>query len=288
MVVQDRRGGGAAAVALACGTGLAVGLLTTGCSPDGAAADDQEPPARGAAAAAVQVRQSADALVRARSAQVRTSMETISGGTRVAIRGTGGYDFATSTGRLRVVLPDPAGRTGGGHQPITEILAPGALFMKNRGAGVPADKWVRVATGSLADGNLVTGGATDPLAAAELLRGARNVTYQGEERLDGVTVRHYRGVTDIQTAAQVASPRTRSALVAAEEGFTTDEVPFDVYLDGAGRLRKVRQWFRFANGAPQGAAVVSTTELSGFGTKITVQLPDERDIYAGKIASATP
>ncbi|MCL7492362.1 MULTISPECIES: hypothetical protein [Streptomyces] len=283
MVVQDRRGGGAAAVAVACGTGLAVGLLTTGCSPDGAAADDQEPSGR--AAAAAEVRNSAAALLRAGSARVLTSMETVSGGTRVAIRGSGGYDFATSTGRLRVVLPDPAGRPSGGRQPITEILAPGALFMKNRGAGVPADKWVRVDTAALSDGNLVTGGATDPLAAAELLRGAREVTYQGEERLDGILVRHYRGTTDIGTAAGAASPRTRPALVAAEQGFTTDAVPFEAYLDEDGRLRKVRQWFRFANGAPKGASVISTTELSDFGTKVAVRLPDEQDIYAGKIAS---
>lgn len=286
MVVQEWRGGGAVVVAVACGTGLAVGLLTTGCSPDGAAADDQEPSGR--AAAAAEVRGSAAALLRAGSARVRTSMETVSGGTRVAILGTGGYDFATSTGRLRVVLPDPAGRTGGGHQPVTEILAPGALFMKNRGAGVPADKWVRVYTASLSDGNLVTGGATDPLAAAELLRGAREVTYQGEERLDGVWVRHYRGTTDIEAAAREASPRTRPALVAAEQGFTTDAVPFEVYLDEEGRLRKVRQWFRYANGAPKGASVTSTTELSDFGTKVVVRLPDERDIYAGKIASPAP
>ncbi|MFG2531538.1 hypothetical protein [Streptomyces sp. NPDC048516] len=286
MVVQEWRGGGAVVVAVACGTGLAVGLLTTGCSPDGAAADDQEPSGR--AAAAAEVRNSAAALLRAGSARVRTSMETVSGGTRVAIRGTGGYDFATSTGRLRVVLPDPAGRTGGGHQPVTEILAPGALFMKNRGAGVPADKWVRVYTASLSDGNLVTGGATDPLAAAELLRGAREVTYQGEERLDGVRVRHYRGTTDIQAAAREASARTRPALVAAEQGFTTDAVPFEAYLDEEGRLRKVRQWFRYANGAPKGASVTSTTELSDFGTKVAVRLPDERDIYAGKIASPAP
>ncbi|MFI6768833.1 hypothetical protein [Streptomyces sp. NPDC050355] len=286
MVVQDRRGG-AAAVAVVCGTGLAVGLLATGCSSEGAAADDQQPPGRAAGAEAA-VRASADALVRARSAAVRTAMETVSGGTRVAIRGTGGYDFTTSSGQLRVVLPDPAGRPGEGRQPITEILAPGALFMKNRGAGVPADKWVRVDTGTLTDGNLVTGGATDPLAAAELLRGARDVTYQGRERLDGVVVRHYRGTTDIGTAARAASPRSRPALFAAEKGFTTDAVPFDAYLDDAGRLRKVRQRFRFANGAPQGASVTSTTELTGFGGRVAVRLPDRRDIYAGKIASAAP
>ena len=48
MVVQGRRGGGAVTMAVACGTGLAVGLLATGCSPNGAAADDQAPSGRAA------------------------------------------------------------------------------------------------------------------------------------------------------------------------------------------------------------------------------------------------
>ncbi|MEU7179165.1 hypothetical protein ACWIG3_32685 [Streptomyces celluloflavus] len=287
MVVQDRRSGGAVAgaVAVACGTGLTAGLLTTGCSPGGAAAGEQVVSGR-TAVAAQDVRGSADALVRAGSARIRTAMETASGGTRVVIRGAGGYDFRTSSGQLRVVLPGPAGGHGGGHPPITEILAPGALFMKNRGAGVPADKWVRVDIATLADGNLVTGGVTDPLVAAELLRGAREVTYRGEQRLGGVPVRHYSGTTDIGAAAAVASERVQSVLRAAEKGFTTRAVPFDVYLDETGRLRRVRERFRFANGAPGGASVISTTELYSFGAKTAVRLPAAGDIYAGKIASA--
>lgn len=286
MVVQGGRGGGAAAVAAACGTALTAGLLTTGCSPDGAAADDQMPPGRPAALEAV--RGSADALVRAASAAVVTTMETVSGGTRVAIRGSGHYNFRTATGELRILLPDPAGGDSGPHPPITEILTPGALYMKNRGAGVPSDKWVRVDSAALADGNLVTGGATDPLAAAELLRGAREVTYRGAERLDGVRVRHYSGTTGIEAAAGAASARTRPVLTAAGKGFTTDEVPFDVYLDDAGRLRKVRQRFHFANGSPQGTTVTSTTHLTDFGTKSSVALPDREDIYTGKIAATAP
>ena len=288
MVGQDRRGGGAGAVAVACGTGLAVGLLATGCSPHGAAADDQAPAGQALPAAGADLRRGADVLVRAGSAAVRTEMETASGGTRVTIRGTGSYDFRTGRGQLRVVLPDPAGLPRGGQQPITEILAPGALYMKNRGAGVPADKWVRVDTASLADGNVVTGGATDPLAAAELLRGAREVTYRGKVRLHGVKVRHYSGTTDIGVAAAAASARTKPALTAAEKGFTTDLVPFDAYLDDAGRLRKVRERFHFANGTPKGASVTSTTELHGFGKHVAPRLPDGRDIYAGKIAATAP
>ncbi|MCB5911681.1 hypothetical protein [Streptomyces pinistramenti] len=286
MVVQGRRGRGAAAVAVAvaCGAVLAAGALATGCSSDGTAVDGLP----SAGSAVEDVRRTADALLRAGGARIRSTMETVSGGTRVAIRGTGGYDFRAARGQLELVLPDPAGERGGSRPPVTEILAPGVLYMKNRGAGVPADKWVRVDAASLADGNLVTGGATDPLTAAELLRGAGQVRYRGAQRLDGVAVRHYSGTTDIGAAAGAASARTKPALTAAEKGFTTRRVPFDAYLDEAGRLRKVRQSYHFANGSPKGASVTSTTQLDDFGRDTAVELPARDDIYAGKIAATGP
>lgn len=144
-------------------------------------------------------------------------MEMATGGTRVTIRGQGVYDFRKQTGRLKVLLPqDPAGAAE--HRPITELLSPGALFMKNRGAGVPADKWVRVETAGLTDGNLVTGGATDPYAAAELLRGARSVTYVGKTEVAGISVRHYRGTADLGTAARDASAGRRAGAEGGGEG----------------------------------------------------------------------
>ncbi|GGT46158.1 lipoprotein [Streptomyces atratus] len=220
------------------------------------------------------------------SAEVRTSMETAAGGTRVTIRGRGAYDFRNQVGRLEVALPeDAAGEDR--HRPITELLAPGALYMMNRGAGVPADKWVRIDTTTLEDGNLVTGGVTDPMAAAELLRGARQVTYVGRTELAGVAVRHYRGISDIGRAAREASPKSRGALAAAAKGFRTDTVPFDAYLDEQGRLRKVRHRFSFANEGPA-VEVVSTTLLYGFGVPVSVRLPDDRDIYTGKIRQRQP
>ncbi|WP_335935403.1 hypothetical protein [Streptomyces sp. PTD5-9] len=215
------------------------------------------------------------------SARVRTSMETAAGGTRVTIRGRGTYDFRGRAGRLKVVLPEDAAGADK-HRPITELLVPGALYMMNRGAGVPADKWVRVDTTTLADGNLVTGGATDPMVAAELLRGAREVTYVERTVLAGVGVRHYRGVADIGRAAREASPGSREALAAAAKGFRALTVPFDVYLDEQGRVRKVRHRFRFANEGPP-VEVTSTMLLSDFGVPVSVRLPDARDIYTGKI-----
>ncbi|MBT2488879.1 hypothetical protein J7E96_10150 [Streptomyces sp. ISL-96] len=273
MVVQQHRSKGGAVTAA-----VVAGLIATssGCSGGGAVAEDQQ-----GGDPLVTVRGAADALVAAGSSKARTSMVMATGGTRVTIRGEGAYDFRKRMGQLKVLLPpDPNGVDK--HRPITELLAPGALYMKNRGAGVPADKWVRIDTTTLDDGNLVTGGATDPLAAAELLRGAKEATYVGRADLAGTAVRHYRGVTDIARAARLAAPHARGALAAAAKGFSKDAVPFDAYLDDEGRLRKVRHRFDFAN-AGRTVAVASTTLLYAFGVPVEVRLPAGRDIYAGKI-----
>jgi hypothetical protein len=273
------RGRGRVTTAAVCLGLAAAAAAATGCSVGGEAAEAAgEAPAGDPAAA---VRATAEALVRAGTSRWVTSMETASGGTRVAIRGTGTFDYVTRRGRLRVSLPrDAAGAAE--HRPITELLTPQALFMKDRGEGVPADKWVRVDTAELPDGNLITGGATDPLTAAELLRAVREVVLVGEERLDGVVVRHYRGTTDIARAARSASPGARTALRAAARGFEVTSVPFDAYLDERGRPREVRQRFTFSE-----VAVVSVTRLSVFGTAVRVTLPAPADIYSGKILSST-
>lgn len=150
---------------------------------------------------------------------------------------------------------------------------------------MPADKWVRVDTATLSDGNLVTGGATDPYTAAELLRGTRTATYVGRTEFAGIEVRHYRGTSDLALAAKGASNGVRQALTAAAKGFATAEVPFDVYLDDQGRIRKIRHRFSFVNGRQKSTvAVASTTLLYDFGAPVDVRLPASKDIYAGKIA----
>jgi hypothetical protein len=176
--------------------------------------------------------------------------------------------------------------------------------MKDRGEGVPAGKWVRVDTDRLPDGNLVTGGATEPLAAAELLRGAQDVRLVGEETLSGTKVRHYRGTADIARAAEAAGPGAHGPLQAAVKGFTVTRVPFDAWLDGQGRPRRLSEQFTFSSGgtnngtnsgtsparppAAHDVTVVSTTRFDGFGVAVPVTMPRAADIWTGKIVSAQP
>ncbi|MBL1081740.1 hypothetical protein JK359_07055 [Streptomyces actinomycinicus] len=274
---QQRRAGGTVA---AMGILLGLGTGATGCSSSGAAAED----VKGGGDPVSTLHRAADALREAGTSKAGTSMEMATGGTRVTIRGRGVYDYRHRLGRLTVVLPeDPAGTSE--HRPITELLAPGALYLKNRGAGVPADKWVRVDTATLSDGNLVTGGATDPYAAAEVLRGTREATFVGRTEVGGTAVRHYRGTADLTRAARYAAPGTRESLAAAAKGFATARVPFDAYLDDEGRLRKLRQRFSFVNGHQKATvAVASTMLLYDFGIPADVRLPAPGDIYAGRIA----
>ncbi|MFE1928389.1 hypothetical protein ACFW91_38305 [Streptomyces asoensis] len=275
-MAERRRGLVGAAVLSGFVAGVCAGAA--GCSGGGAVAED------GRAADPVEtLHRAADTLVEAGTSKARTSMEMATGGTRVTIRGQGAYDYRRQLGELRVQLPqDPAGTSE--HRPIAELLAPGALFMKNRD-GVPDDKWVRVETATLSDGNLVTGGATDPFAAAEVLRGTRTATYVGRAEVAGTAVRHYRGTADLAVAARDASAGGRNALRAAAKGFATARVPFDVYLDDQGRIRKVRHRFSFVNGQrKEPVAVASTTLLYDFGAPVDVRLPAARDIYAGRIA----
>lgn len=288
--VVPRRGRTPAAVAVAAAVACGTALLT-GCSGTGAAAEGGGPDAK-AADATQAVRGAAQTLVRAGSSHVTTAMRMASGGTWLTITGSGGFDYAKRRGELRLVLPkDAIGAEE--HKPLIELLTPGALYMKDRGEGVPDGKWVRVDTTRLPDGNLVTGGATEPLAAAELLRGAQDVTLVGQETLDGTPVRHYRGTADIARAARAVDPAARGPLEAAARGFTVTGVPFDAWLDGQGRLRRLTQRFTFSSagtgkGAGQDVTVVSTTTFDGFGVAVPVTMPRPADIWTGKIVSSRP
>ncbi|GGO87351.1 hypothetical protein [Wenjunlia tyrosinilytica] len=286
------------AAAMAAGAGVVAAVVLgglAGCSGD---ASGNEPVAVASGRIAEDpdeaVRAAPDVLRRWGSSRTRTSMEMATGGTLVTIVGKGTFDYTSRQGQLSVTLPETAGMEQG---PITELVVPGAVYMRNRGAGVPTDKWVRVRTARLADGNLVTGGATDPVTAADLLRGARDVRLVGTERLDGVRVRHFRGAADMLVAAGRAPDDSAKALRAAARSFTVSRVPFDVYLDENGRLRRVRQVFRFrsASGAPgvrNDVRVVSVTELFDFGSRASFSVPRSADIWNGKIvspaASGTP
>ncbi|MFE6751685.1 hypothetical protein ACFVGM_38030 [Kitasatospora purpeofusca] len=276
----------AGAVLLAAVLTGAAGLA--GCSPDsagGASADQQasSTPDQLSADPLTAVRGTADITGRAGSAHAATELVTESADKKAVFTGTGGYDYVKRIGRLEVQVPPGAATTG----KIVEVLLPGTVYLQNSGAKVPEGKWVKLDVRQLPDGNLVSGGATDPASAAGALRGAQKAEAVGTETVDGVALKHFRGTLDLAKAADATGGRGGDGLRMGAQTFTVKDVPYDAWLDDQGRLHKVVEVFTFAGVAGSKEAkdqvkVVSTTTLTDFGKPVEAAEPAAADIFTMK------
>jgi hypothetical protein len=234
------------------------------------------------------VRNAADITGRTGSAQAATQLTTESGDKKAAFTGAGPYDYVKRIGRLEVQVPPGAATTG----KVVEVVEPGLVFLQNSGAKVPAGKWVKLDVRQLADGNLISNGATDPATAAGALRGAQQASLVGDETVDGVPLKHFKGTLDLAKAADATGGQAANGLRMAAATFTVKEVPFDVWLDSQGRLHKVTEVFAFAGVAGSKDAkdqvkVVSTLTLSEFGGAVQVAEPAAADVVEMKDGGAT-
>jgi hypothetical protein len=205
----------------------------------------------------------------------------------LTMHGTGLVDFGKQVGSIDLTVP-----TG----TLNEVLTPATVYLRRsarpatpKAAAVPASAWSRMATAAVSDGNLISGGATDPSLVFAMLGGAQpGVKYVGQDVVRGVPVAHYQGTLDLTQAAgaltAAASAKTttgadaaadKKALTNAAGAFTTTKVPFDAYLDAQGRMRRFVATFSFVEGGASKpvAQVTSATELYGFGTPVTVVTP---------------
>ncbi|MFJ5233403.1 hypothetical protein ACIQBJ_26335 [Kitasatospora sp. NPDC088391] len=232
------------------------------------------------------VRSSADLTGRSGSAHAATELVTEAADKKAVFHGTGGYDYVKRLGRLEIDVPPGAATTG----KITEVVLPGTVYLQNSGAKIPEGKWVKLDVRQLPDGNLVSSGATDPASAAGALRGAQTAEVVGTETVDGVELKHYKGVLDLAKAADATGGRGADGLRMAGQTFTVKEVPYEVWLDGQGRLHKLVENFTFAGVAGSTAPkdqvkVTSTVALSQFGAPVEAAEPAAADIFSMK---ATP
>lgn len=267
----------------------------TGCQGDDVQPQGSRVEGGGAASgpfeAVLAVRKAADVTTGAKSSRTRTTMTMQNNDRVVKLTGQGMFDYVRHIGTLTVDAPKDSGIAG----PLQEILTPEALYMKNGSPGIPKDKWVRLAIDGLADGNLVSGGATDPGTSFEILRGVNDdVVLVGTEKMGADTVRHYRGTLDIRKAHDLTAPEVRGPLAAALKTFDGAPIPFDAYLDDAGRLRRVDESFAFVMGPEEGKAaaptakVLSSAELYDFGVVVDVKPPEAKDLYVAPTPPGTP
>jgi hypothetical protein len=129
-------------------------------------------------------------------------------------------------------------------------------------------------------------GSMDPSAYAALFAGAVHVAERGTEEIGGVTTTHYAGTIDLEKAiagfAKVMGEDADPAAVAQlEQAFGQLEqlglgrMPFEAWVDEAGRLRRQRFTMDFGSLLPgaDAASMEMTIDFSAFGEPVGIEAP---------------
>lgn len=220
----------------------------------------------------------------------------------LTMHGTGLFDLGKQVGALDLTVP-----TG----TLNEVVTPAMVWVRRgaaaatpTAAAAPASAWSPTPTSQVSDGDMISGGATDPSLVFAMLGGVQpGVREVGQDVVRGVPVVHYQGTLDLAKAAaaltgpasagqkaQNSQKAQQQALTNAARAFTTTKVPFDAYLDAQGRLRRFVAQFSFSEGGPSKpvAQVTSATELYSFGTPVTVVMPAAPATSGAKPSESSP
>ncbi len=194
------------------------------------------------------------------SARYALTTATTVNGAEVVFTGEGVYDWARDTGQTTYETP-----VGTVQQrlvgPDLFLVLPQQpkVFFKLKASDVAASP---------------VGGTVDPTAQLHTLAAVAEAEVVGEEEVRGERTTHYRGTYDVARALRGARGLQQAALrssLGVAAGSVT-QAPYDVFLDGDGRLRRLTQTIEVPSGA-QTLTVTSTLELYDFGVPVIVASP---------------
>lgn len=267
---------------------LALGLVA--CSGDAKTGGDAP---KGDAKAVVQAA-TEKTLAKTTSKVALTTVLTVGSQTQT-ITADGAFDMVKGIGSMTL---DLAALMGGAATATpaaekSEIRMLGTVVYVKLGAGLPIPlppgKFLKIdltKAGKIGGVDLSQVAQGDPSAQLKALGALKDVTAVGEEDVRGVATTHYRGILDLDAAAAAAGPEAGVQFTKTKELLGTSSLPYDVWVDGDGLLRRYRQEVDLsaaASGSPApGAAAglgrtVTTLELFDFGTKVDVVAPPVAD-----------
>jgi hypothetical protein len=195
--------------------------------------------------------------------------------------------------RQRASMSMDLGMLGGS---MDMIVDGGTIYMRSPMFSDVGTEWVSfdaeavgAATGSSL-GGLGTG-SMDPSAYAALFAGAVHVAERGTEEIDGVTTTHYVGTIDLAKAIGgiddvIGKDAGRDLVKQLEEamdqlgGMGLDRIPFEAWIDGAGRLRRERITMDLGSMIPGAgdASMDMTADFSKYGEPIHIDIPARSEV----------
>jgi uncharacterized protein DUF2092 len=195
------------------------------------------------------VKSAAQKTLAAGTAHLTLSAQVVSGGQTVSVAGKGAFDAKAHDGSLDADFN--AGAVSGS---VQEVQKGTAVYLKSDlfALALPAGKtWIKLDLAKAAKGSgvdLRTLLAQDPSKALQELQSLKDATKVGSETVGGVSTTHYR--------AQSARGS------------------YDMWIGDDGYLHRVR-----AVVSASGGKATVTTDLSSYGSGVSVTVPPAKQIY---------
>jgi hypothetical protein len=206
----------------------------------------------------------------AKSSKMAFTGHTTFGGQDISISGTGAFDYGTHDGTLSLQVPSALAGA------IEERIVDGVVYVQ---LPTQPGTFYSVRAADLAGTSLGT--STDPASGLQALQGvSSDVRKVGSEKVRGAETTHYKGTYDVQAALAKLTGPAKQMLTKALSATDLKSVPFDAYVDDAGRMRKFVQTF---STTVKGQQITSNTtlELFDFGTPVDVTAPPAAQVKDG-------
>jgi hypothetical protein len=189
-------------------------------------------------------------------------MQVSSGGQETTANGAGSYDFARKVGDIAVTTSG----TGSAGGQVEVVMDSGTFYTRLPGQ----EGWTR----TQARGVTASGQQYDPGQQLDILQKvSTDVRLVGIEELQGEQVRHLAFTID-PSALAAASGVSGDGATALQSG---GPIPGDVYIDDAGRVRKLQT--RMTMDIRGSSTTMNiTSEYIDFGVPVTVQAPDPASV----------
>ena len=228
----------------------------------------------------------------ARTTKVALTMKSDSGLFAKGLNENGAFDLTNRRGRFDIDtsqfgLPGAQGTV----EAIFDYNAGLVIYMRfpKLAEEMPGKEWMKIDFADLMKGSgidinsILQSQSGDPTSGLEQMRGATEVTKVGTEKVRGVDTTHYRVVIDLDKAVRESPATQRAAMQKLADLYTVKELPAEVWLDDAGRVRRYTSTIdtstiKLPTGAQSSANPITgkmtiTMEFFDFGTVVDATPP---------------
>jgi len=236
--------------------------------------------ARPTADDASRVSKSGDELAKAGGAKFRGTTSSSGGGKGSTVTFDGSLDFKSRAAEYSV---DAAAIGLQGTGKVRTVVAGGVLYLSRDAVGgidpssspdLAGKKWLKLDPKVFGGGGQI--GQSDPNGSLDALRGVKgDVKRVGSEKVRGTNTTRYRVTIDADQAVNSAPEAQRDEVRNSIGTLGSKTIPADVWIDGKGRLRKVRLHVAASTTTTKGSVGF---EYFALGAHVNVEAPPANEV----------